>query len=65
MMFFNHRPKNVVDLNVIVEDMDKRFTEDEQADILSIVRDVLGGDEEGAAEEGEQADTGDDTEQKG
>lgn len=43
LMFFNLRPKNVAELSTVVEDIDKRFTEEEQMDVLEIIKEVLGG----------------------
>lgn len=41
-MIFNLRPKDAMGLDVIVEEADDRFSEEEQEEILNAVGDVLG-----------------------
>lgn len=52
-MVLNLRPQELTLLDCVVEECDERFTQERQEEILSIVRDVLGGDEIGAGEEDE------------
>jgi len=42
LMIFNLRPKDAMALDVIVEEADDRFSEEEQEEILNAVGDVLG-----------------------
>jgi len=42
LMIFNLRPGDAMALDVIVEEADDRFTEEEQEEILAAVGDVLG-----------------------
>jgi len=42
LMIFNLRPKDAMGLDVIVEEADDRFSEEEQEEILNAVGDVLG-----------------------
>ncbi|KAK4952259.1 hypothetical protein LTR28_006674 [Elasticomyces elasticus] len=46
LMLFNTRPLTLPVLGTIVEEMDSRFDEEEQLQILEIVKNVLGGGEE-------------------
>ncbi|KAI1804512.1 HRDC-like protein [Daldinia bambusicola] len=55
IMLFNIRPTNIPVLNTIIEDMEDRFTSDEQQEILNIVTEVLGQFPE-EPEEGDQGD---------
>ena len=41
-MLFNLRPKNLAELEVIIEEASTRFGEEELMEILEIVADVLG-----------------------
>lgn len=41
-MILNLRPNNVPTLNTILEDMELRFTDDQQTDIVTIITEVLG-----------------------
>jgi hypothetical protein len=50
-MVLNLRPQELTLLDCVVEECDERFTQERQEEILSIVRDVLGGDENGMGEE--------------
>ena len=55
LMISNLRPTTSVLLDVIVEECDERFSEEQQEGILGVIRDVLGGEEEeeGEGEEGD------------
>lgn len=58
-MIANLRPENVPQLLPIVEELDIRFSDEEQGEILQIIGDVLGREEEGVGdEEGEQVANG-------
>ena len=52
-MILNLRPKNLGLLDCIVEEIDERFPEEQQEDILRIVGEILGEDEEILIGEGE------------
>lgn len=53
-MILNVRPATVPALNTILEDMEDRYTEEEQETMVNIISEVLGRFEETAqAEEGE------------
>lgn len=53
-MILNVRPATVPALNTILEDMEDRYTEEEQETMVNIISEVLGRFEEPAqAEEGE------------
>ena len=52
-MVLNLRPQELMLLDCVVEECDERFTQERQEEILRIVRDVLGGEENGVdGEEG-------------
>jgi len=57
-MIFNLRPKDAMALDVIVEEADDRFGEEEQEEILKAVGDVLGRAEENEEEEEEEEEDG-------
>ncbi|KAI0385646.1 RNA polymerase Rpb4-domain-containing protein [Hypomontagnella monticulosa] len=42
IMLLNVRPSNVPILNTVIEDMEDRFSEDQQQEILNIVTELLG-----------------------
>ncbi|CZS96419.1 hypothetical protein WAI453_009944 [Rhynchosporium graminicola] len=42
LMIMNLRPTKLESLNTIVEEMDDRYTEDQQSEIVEIIRGVLG-----------------------
>ena len=46
-MIVNLRPENLGLLDCVVEECDERFTAEQQAEIVHIIGDVLGGDGEG------------------
>lgn len=46
LMIFNLRPKDAMALDVIVEEADERFSEEDQEEILKAIGDVLGRAEE-------------------
>ncbi|KAI9846666.1 MAG: hypothetical protein M1837_003721 [Sclerophora amabilis] len=46
LMIINLRPSNLTILDTIIEEMDERFTEAEQEEILRLVGEVLGLDED-------------------
>ena len=48
-MILNLRPANEGNLNTVLEEMEGRFTDDQQAEIVDIIGDVLGRPD-GAAE---------------
>jgi len=48
LMILNLRPSSNAVLNTVIEDMEERFSEDEQNAILDIIAEVLGGNESGA-----------------
>ncbi|KAI6092896.1 RNA polymerase II [Hypoxylon rubiginosum] len=57
IMLFNVRPANVAVLNTVIEDMEERFSEENQEEILNIIAETLGqfppkedNDEEDGAE---------------
>lgn len=50
-MLFNHRPETVATLNTVVEDLEERFSTEDQEALINIVVDVLGQ----SAPVGEQA----------
>lgn len=41
-MILNLRPNSVATLNTVLEDMELRFTEDQQVEIVTIITEVLG-----------------------
>lgn len=47
LMILNLRPSSNAVLNTVIEDMEERFSEDEQNAILDIIAEVLGGNESG------------------
>lgn len=57
IMMFNVRPTSIPVLNTVIEDMEERFSEEKQNEILGIITEVLGqfpeeeenGEEDGAA----------------
>lgn len=51
-MILNLRPSSIAVLSTVIEDMEERFSEDEQAVILEVIAEVLGRDEPAAAGEG-------------
>lgn len=53
----NIRPSSTAVLSTVVEDMEERFTEDEQARIVEIIAEVLGHDD--PSDEGLEADDAD------
>ena len=58
LMILNLRPATTAELDVVVEEMDQRFKEEEVETMLKIIGDVLGrpGEEEGATDEMEVED---------
>jgi hypothetical protein len=42
IMIFNIRPVSIAALNTIIEDMEERFDEQQQVDIVTIIAEVLG-----------------------
>ena len=50
-MIANLRPENVPQLLPIVEELDIRFSDEEQSEMLQIIGDVLGREEEGMGDE--------------
>ncbi|KAI1369026.1 HRDC-like protein [Xylaria arbuscula] len=56
IMIVNLRPTGTVVLNAVLEDMEGRFTEQQQEEIVNIITEVLGAfpEEEEAAEEGDE-----------
>ena len=46
LVILNTRPQDQSLLDCVVEECDERFSTEQQDEILRIVRDVLGGDEE-------------------
>lgn len=56
IMIVNLRPTGTVVLNAVLEDMEGRFTEQQQEEIVNIITEVLGAfpEEEKAAEEGDE-----------
>lgn len=53
LMILNLRPSSIAVLSTVIEEMEDRFNDDEQAAILEVIADVLGRDEsaEGAKDE--------------
>lgn len=41
-MLFNHRPESIATLNTVVEDLEERFSEQDQEALINIVVEVLG-----------------------
>lgn len=41
-MLFNHRPESVATLNTVVEDLEERFSEEDQEALINSVVEVLG-----------------------
>lgn len=41
-MLFNHRPESVATLNTVVEDLEERFSSEDQEALINIVVEVLG-----------------------
>jgi len=53
LMILNLRPQNSSVLDVVVEELDDRFSEETQQEILAAITEVLGrGEEEGVVTEG-------------
>ncbi|RYO82307.1 hypothetical protein DL764_009630 [Monosporascus ibericus] len=52
-MIFNMRPTNIPTLNAVIEDMEERFTQDEQEDIVNGIAEVLGSFPPPPEEDGE------------
>jgi hypothetical protein len=52
-MVLNLRPSSIAVLSTVIEDMEDRFSDDEQAAILDVIAEVLGHDE--PAPESEEA----------
>lgn len=55
-MLFNLRPKNLAELEVIIEEASTRFGEEELMEILEIVADVLGHADGGEGQAGAEAE---------
>ncbi|RYP26216.1 hypothetical protein DL768_011781 [Monosporascus sp. mg162] len=53
VMIFNMRPTNIPTLNAVIEDMEERFTQDEQEDIVNGIAEVLGSFPPPPEEDGE------------
>ncbi|RYP82113.1 hypothetical protein DL770_005677 [Monosporascus sp. CRB-9-2] len=53
IMIFNMRPTNIPTLNAVIEDMEERFTQDEQEDIVNGIAEVLGSFPPPPEEDGE------------
>ncbi|KAH8907253.1 hypothetical protein BR93DRAFT_878879 [Coniochaeta sp. PMI_546] len=54
LMILNLRPSSIAVLSTVIEDMEERFSDEEQATILEVIAEVLGRDESaGGAGEGE------------
>lgn len=59
LAIFNIRPMCIAVLNPVVEDLDSRFSDDEQNKMVEIITEVLGRDEPIEEEdEGEEVDGG-------
>ena len=56
-MLFNLRPKNLAELEVIIEEASTRFGEEELMEILETVADVLGYADGGEGQAGPGAET--------
>lgn len=52
LMILNLRPSSIAVLSTVIEDMEERFSDDEQTVILEVIAEVLGRDEPAAAGEG-------------
>lgn len=50
LMILNLRPSSVAVLSTVIEDMEERFSDEEQAAILEVITHVLGRDEQGGEE---------------
>lgn len=53
IMIFNMRPTNVPTLNAVVEEMEERFSPEDQEDIVNGITEVLGAFPPQEEEEGE------------
>ena len=57
-MILNLRPSSIAVLSTVIEDMEERFSDDEQAAILEVIAQVLGRDEGGGEEAVESVEGG-------
>ncbi|KAK4202628.1 putative DNA-directed RNA polymerase III subunit [Triangularia verruculosa] len=58
LAIFDVRPTNIAVLTTLVENIDERFTEDEQQQIVNLVIEILGQDEPQEEEEEEEGEEG-------
>ena len=58
LMILNLRPSSIAVLSTVIEDMEERFSDDEQAAILEVIAQVLGRDEGGGEEAVESVEGG-------
>lgn len=58
LMMLNLRPSSIAVLSTVIEDMEERFGEDEQAAILDVVTQVLGRDDQVGEEAMESVEAG-------
>jgi hypothetical protein len=55
LMILNLRPSSIAVLSTVIEDMEERFSDEEQATILEVIAEVLGRDESAGEAGGEEA----------
>jgi hypothetical protein len=58
LMILNVRPSSIAVLSTVIEDMEERFSDDEQAAILEVIVEVLGRDEPSGEEAVDSAEGG-------
>ncbi|KAJ9144846.1 hypothetical protein NKR19_g6273 [Coniochaeta hoffmannii] len=58
LMILNLRPSSIAVLSTVIEDMEERFSDDEQAAILEVIAQVLGRDETSGEEAIESVEGG-------
>jgi hypothetical protein len=58
LMILNLRPSSIAVLSTVIEDMEERFSDDEQAAILEVIVQVLGKDEQSGEEAIESVEGG-------
>ena len=63
LMLLNHRPKNELEVQLMVEESEERLGEDKVTEIIKVIKEVLGGDDDDEdGEEEEQGEEQDDEE---
>lgn len=59
LMIFNLRPKSLAELDTIMEELDSRYDEAKQEELLVIIKECLGPLDDGEAEPAQEAKTTD------